>query len=103
MISPMTTTDNTSRFSDVWSTFSQSGFQSKTKKLFTDECADEIVPSLEGEQIHPDDPWTDVWKTMKKTGWTWRGVSRLMTDYYYIQPGCKCVILGVAKKGSTIL
>ena len=86
--------DNTSRFSDARSTFSfsQSGFQSK--KRFTDECADEIVPSLalEGEQIHPDDPWTDMWKTMKKTGWTWRGGSRLMTDYYYIKPGCKCNI-----------
>jgi len=78
--------DNMSRFSEARSTYSQSGF--KSKKLFVNECADENVPSLEGEQIHPDDAWSDVWKTMRKTGWTWKVGSGLMTDYYYIKPGC---------------
>ena len=78
--------DNMSRFSEARSTYSQSGFQSK--KLFINECADENVPSLEGEQIYPDDPWTAVWKTMRKAGWTWKGGSGLMMGYYYIKPGC---------------
>ncbi len=78
--------DCMSRFSEARSTYSQSGFQSK--KLFVNECADENVPSLEGEQIRPDDEWSDVWKTMRKTGWNWKVGSGLMTDYYYIKPGC---------------
>jgi len=78
--------DNISRFSEARSTYSQSGFQSK--KLFVNECADENVPSLEGEQIHPDDAWSDVWKTMRKAGWAWKVGTGLMTDYYYIKPGC---------------
>ena len=78
--------DNMSRFSEARSTYSQSGFQSK--KLFINECADENVPSLEGGQIYPDDPWTAVWKTMRKAGWTWKGGSGLMMGYYYIKPGC---------------
>lgn len=78
--------DNMSRFSEARSTYSQSGFQSK--KLFINECADEYVPSLEGEQIHPEDPWHSVWKAMRKAGWTWKGGTGLMIGYYYIKPGC---------------
>ena len=71
---------------DTESTYSQSGFRSK--KLFLDECADENVPPLTCE-IDPDEPWRDVWETMRKSGWTWKSGSGLMTDYYYIKPGCK--------------
>ena len=34
-------------------------------------------------------PWNEVWEAMKRSGWGWRGGSGLMTDYYYIKPGCK--------------
>ena len=34
-------------------------------------------------------PWKEVWDAMKRSGWGWRGGSGLMTDYYYIKPGCK--------------
>ena len=71
---------------DTESTYSRSGFRSK--KLFLDECADENVPPLTCE-IDPDEPWRDVWETMRKSGWTWKSGSGLMTDYYYIKPGCK--------------
>ena len=33
--------------------------------------------------------WKDVWAAMKRNGWTWKGGSGLMTDYYYIKPRCK--------------
>ncbi|KAL3826298.1 hypothetical protein ACHAXA_004616 [Cyclostephanos tholiformis] len=33
--------------------------------------------------------WKDVWSAMKRHGWTWKGGSGLMTDYYYIKPKCK--------------
>ena len=33
--------------------------------------------------------WTDVWDAMKCSGWTWKGGSGLMTDYYYIKPKCR--------------
>ena len=72
---------------DLRSTFSESGFQSK--KLFPEECADANVPSLvSGEGIGSDEPWKDVWDKMRKSGWTWKVGSGLMTDYYYIKPGC---------------
>jgi hypothetical protein len=34
-------------------------------------------------------PWTDVWDAMKCSGWTWKGGSGLMTDYYHIKPKCR--------------
>ncbi|KAL7458073.1 hypothetical protein ACHAWC_011099 [Mediolabrus comicus] len=71
--------DDMSRFSEA----------QRPKKLFVNECADENVPSLEGEQIYADDSWSDVWKKMRKAGWNWKVGSGLMTDYYYIKPGCR--------------
>ena len=33
--------------------------------------------------------WKDVWAVMRRSGWSWKGGSGLMTDYYYIKPKCK--------------
>ena len=71
--------------SDNQSTFSQSGFQ--TKKLFREECADENVPPLK-DDIDPEESWSEAWQKMRDSGWTWKNGSGLMTDYYYIKPGC---------------
>lgn len=68
------------------STFSQSGLQSK--KLFSDECADEVIPPLE-DGIRGDDTWSEAWKKMRDSGWSWKNGTGLMTDYFYIKPGCK--------------
>ncbi len=71
---------------EIRSTFSQSGLQSK--KLFSDECADEIVPPLAFVMLG-DETWSEAWKKMRESGWTWKVGSGLMTDYFYIKPGCK--------------
>ena len=44
------------------------------------------IINAEPSTIVEDDgvPWTDVWDAMKCSGWTWKGESGLMTDYYYI-------------------
>jgi hypothetical protein len=68
------------------STFSQSGLQSK--KLFSDECGDEIIPPLAVDMLG-DETWSEAWKKMRESGWTWKVGSGLMTDYFYIKPGCK--------------
>ncbi len=34
-------------------------------------------------------PWRDVWAAMKRSGWSWKGGSIIMTDYYYIKPKCR--------------
>jgi hypothetical protein len=34
-------------------------------------------------------PWRDVWAAMKRSGWSWKGWSSIMTDYYYIKPKCR--------------
>ncbi len=34
-------------------------------------------------------PWRDVWAAMKRSGWSWKGGSGIMTDYYYIKPKCR--------------
>ena len=47
------------------------------------------IPPLK-HNLDPDEtPWKEVWDAMKRSGWGWRGGSGLMTDYYYIKPGCK--------------
>eukprot|EP01082_Thalassiosira_pseudonana_P006795 g14998.t1 g14998 contig21:322255-325611(+) len=46
-------------------------------------------PMKEGESILPSEPWKSVWQKLRKSGWSWKGGSGLMTDYYYIKPGCK--------------
>jgi hypothetical protein len=33
--------------------------------------------------------WKAVWAVMRRSGWSWKGGSGLMTDYYYIKPKCK--------------
>ncbi|KAL7536747.1 hypothetical protein ACHAXR_010835 [Thalassiosira sp. AJA248-18] len=84
---PMDSDDNDEMStSDARSTYSQSGFQSKT--LFIEECADESVPPLK-YPIRPAEPWRDAWDIMLQSGWTWKMGSGLMTDYYYIKPGCR--------------
>jgi len=77
---------NEEDYDDIRSTFSETGFQ--TKKLFLAEVADENVPSLE-HNLDPNESWSDAWKKMRDSGWTWKTGSGLMTDYYYIKPGCK--------------
>ena len=71
---------------DGESTFSQSGF--RTTNLFLDECADENVPTLTCD-IDPYEPWSYAWEKMRRSGWTWKVGAGLMTDYYYVKPGCK--------------
>ena len=78
--------DEESISSDTKSTFSQSGFQSKN--LFINEVADENVPALK-HPIYQNEPWKEVWEMMRHSGWTWKVGSGLMTEYYYIKPGCK--------------
>jgi len=73
-------------YDDIRSTFSETGFQ--TKKLFLAEVADENVPFLKSD-LDPSESWSDAWKKMRDSGWTWKTGSGLMTDYYYIKPGCK--------------
>jgi hypothetical protein len=34
-------------------------------------------------------PWRDVWATIKRSGWSWKGGSGIMTDYYYIKRKCR--------------
>ena len=34
-------------------------------------------------------PWRDMWATMKRSGWSWKGGSGIMTNYYYIKPKCR--------------
>jgi hypothetical protein len=34
-------------------------------------------------------PWRDVWAAMKRSGWSWKGGSGIMTGYYYIKPKCR--------------
>jgi hypothetical protein len=34
-------------------------------------------------------PWRDVWAAMKHSGWSWKGGSSIMTNYYYIKPKCR--------------
>lgn len=71
---------------ETHSTFSQSGLQSK--KLFSDECADEFIPPL-AEDILGDETWSEAWKKMRDSGWKWTNGTGLMMDYFYIKPGCK--------------
>jgi hypothetical protein len=71
---------------DGESTFSQSGF--RTMNLFLDECADENVPPLTCD-IDPYETWSYAWEKMRQSGWTWKVGAGLMTDYYYVKPGCK--------------
>jgi hypothetical protein len=34
-------------------------------------------------------PWRGVWTAMKRSGWSWKGGSGIMTYYYYIKPKCR--------------
>ena len=43
----------------------------------------------EKEEKEEETPWNEVWSAMKRFGWSWSGPTGLMTDYYYIKPGCK--------------
>ncbi len=48
--------------------------------------ANEAPNALVGEVAVP---WKDVWAAMKRSGWSWKGGSGIMTDYYYIKPKCR--------------
>jgi hypothetical protein len=56
-----------------------------------DAAVPNATPTEEGAaggMTAPAVPWKDVWAAMKRNGWTWKGGSGLMTDYY-IKPRCK--------------
>ncbi len=50
--------------------------------------ATQVVPPLKST-IHPNEPWRNAWGKMLASGWRWKVGSGLMTDYYYVKPGCK--------------
>ena len=78
--------DDESRFSDR-STYSETGFEDK--RLFPDECADADAPPL-AVPLDAREPWSSAWKKMRKSGWTWKMGTGLMTDYFYVKPGKDC-------------
>jgi len=45
------------------------------------------IPPLK-HNLDPYESWSDAWKKMRDSGWTWKAGSGL-TDYYFIKPGCK--------------
>ena len=45
------------------------------------------IPPLK-HNLDPYESWSDAWKKMLKSGWSWKAGSGL-TDYYFIKPGCK--------------
>ncbi|KAL3776119.1 hypothetical protein ACHAW5_003261 [Stephanodiscus triporus] len=49
------------------------------------ESSGEPSRRTDGEAV----TWKDVWAAMRRSGWSWKGGSGLMTDYYYIKPKCR--------------
>ncbi|KAL3782261.1 hypothetical protein HJC23_013228 [Cyclotella cryptica] len=56
-------------------------------KIKSKKNVDQLTTADVSIRIAPYTPWKSVWKTLRSSGWTWRGGSGLMMDYFYVRPG----------------